>query len=194
MEEVTISVEIREALRYLDTVDAGNIFRRRASVMRSPPKILWGALRSALRVALHEIVNGAERREEGIQCRGWKLFLLMPRMLLFRNPRGSKIPTQRLIARFAAFSRGERDKLLIESESCDVAASRGFQRRRRTRSDTLERRADRAQSLIMMGDVSAGPHALKGAPIGTGYTTHVGSVARPCATTNNGRDAVCTGR
>ena len=103
VEEVTISAAIREALRSLDTVDVGNIFRRRASVMRTPPKFLCGAFRSALRVALHEIVNGAERREESIQCQGWKLFLLLPRMLLFRNPRGGKIQKQQLRARFAAF-------------------------------------------------------------------------------------------
>ena len=55
-----------------------------------------------------------------------------------------------------------------ESEGCDGAASQGFQRRRRNHVDTPERRADRAQSLIMMGEVSAGRRALEGAPLAPG--------------------------
>ena len=79
VEEFNVSPAIRDALIGLDTLDVGNIFRRRPSVMRSPPMFLCGAFRSALRVALLAIVKGAERRDEGIQCRGWKLFLLLPR-------------------------------------------------------------------------------------------------------------------
>ena len=125
VEEVTISLVLRDALRYLDLDDVSNIFQRRASVMRSPPKFLCGAFRSAMRVALQEIVRGAERRDERAQCRGWKLFLLLPRMLLFN------IPKQRLVDRFTAFSQGDWELLLRESEGCDGAASQGFQRRRR---------------------------------------------------------------
>ena len=119
-------------------------------------------------MALLEIVKGAERRDEGIQCRGWKLFLLLPRMLLFRPPRGGNIPKQRLVERFASFSRGEWEQLLIQSAGCDEAAAQRFQRRRRTHVDTPERRADRAQSSIMMGEVSSGRHALEGAPLAPG--------------------------
>ena len=65
VEEFIVSPAIRDALLGLDTLDVGNIFRRRPFVMRSPPKFLCGAFRSALRVALLEIVKGAERRDEG---------------------------------------------------------------------------------------------------------------------------------
>ena len=71
VEEFNVSPAIRDALIGLDTLDVGNIFRRRPSLMRSPPKFLCGAFRSVLRVALLEIVKGAKRRDEGIQCRGW---------------------------------------------------------------------------------------------------------------------------
>ena len=104
---------VRDALLGLDTLDVGNIFRRRPSVMKSPPKFLCGAFPFSDEVALLEIVKGAERWDEGIQCLGWKLFLLLPRMLLFRYPRGGNIPKQRLVERFASFSRGEWEQLLI---------------------------------------------------------------------------------
>ena len=57
---------------------------------------------------------------------------------------------------------------LIQSESCDEATPQRFQRRRRTHVDTPERRAGPAQSLIMMGEVSSGRHALEGTPLAPG--------------------------
>ena len=68
VEAFIVSQAIRDALLGLYTLDVGNIFKRRPSVMRSPPKFLCGAYRSAVRVALLEKVKGAERRDEGIQC------------------------------------------------------------------------------------------------------------------------------
>ena len=47
-----------------------------------------------------------------------------------------------------------------------AVASKAFQRM--TQTDTPERRADRAESLVMMGEVSAGRHALEGAPLAPG--------------------------
>ena len=110
-------------------------------------------------------------------------------------------PKQRFVDRFTAFSQGDSELLLRESEGCDGAASRGFQRRRRNQIDTPERRADRAQSLIMMGEVSAGRQALEGAPLAP---AHSGPVARSSAAANHsicpvarrtpappGRDGIC---
>ena len=89
--------------------------------------------------------------------------MLLPRLLLFRPLRGGNISKQQLLERFSAFSRGEWDQLM-QSEDCNEAASRGFHRRHRA-VDNLDRRVDRAQSLIMMGEVSAGRQALEGAPL-----------------------------
>ena len=80
VEEVTMSLALRDAFRFLDLVDVSNIFQRQASVMRCPPKFICGAFRSAVSVALQEIVRVAASRDE--QCRGWKLFLQLQRMLL----------------------------------------------------------------------------------------------------------------
>ena len=53
----------------------------------------------------------------------------------FRRPRGGLIPKQQLQNR----------QLLLQSEECVAMASKAFQRKRRTQTDTPERRADRAQ-------------------------------------------------
>ena len=56
----------------------------------------------------------------------------------------------------------------MQSEECVAAASKAFQRKRKTQTDTPERRADRAESLVVMGEVSAGCHASEGAPLAPG--------------------------
>ena len=65
--------------------------------------------------------------------------------------------------RVAQFSRGDWLTLLRQSESITEEASRAACRRRRTRADTLERRAERAAILVQMGEISSGRLALEGA-------------------------------
>ena len=49
-----------------------------------------------------------------------------------------------------------------------VEASSARSRRRRTRVDSVERRAERAQVLVALGEISAGRRALEGAPVAPG--------------------------
>ena len=77
-------------------------FDERAYLMKSVPRFLRGPYRNAMRVALGEInVDDAVRQE-----RGWKLFLLLPRMFLHRAPRGGTIPKAKLLGRFDLFNAG----------------------------------------------------------------------------------------
>ena len=163
-----VTPAIREGLRSLDHVDLVHLFSIRAVVMKSPPKFVRGAYRAAMRIALEEIVQGHQAQNEDRQSRGWKVFVLLPRMLLFRPPRGGLIPKQRVLDRFAEFARGSWTELLISSRECSEAARKGSIRRRRTQTDSLEKRAERAQMLILMGEVSAGRHALDGAAVAPG--------------------------
>ena len=62
-------------------VDVGAIFRQRPAVMKSVPRFLHGPFRNTLKVAMEEaLANSDSVRQE----RGWKVFLLLPRMLLHR--------------------------------------------------------------------------------------------------------------
>ena len=67
VDDIVVGRAVREAIRGLDI---SAIFSRRVSVMRSPPKFLSGAFRSAMRVALHEIVTGAERHDKRLSAQG----------------------------------------------------------------------------------------------------------------------------
>ena len=53
----------------------------------------------ALRVAYQEILDGIEANSEVKTVRGWKLFLVLPRMMLFRPDRGGPMSRKKLEAR-----------------------------------------------------------------------------------------------
>ena len=94
-------------------------------------------------------------RNEVDQERGWKLFFMLPRMLLHRNPGGGSISRAKLLARFEAFSRGEWIQLVAASEMCDEKAARARRRGARRFQDTIESRTMRAEMLVQFGELAA---------------------------------------
>ena len=91
---------LRAAFARLDVVYLTEEFDQRASVMKTVPPFLKGPYRIAMRGALQEIGEGSRGIEFVREERGWKLFLLLPRMMLHRPPRGGLIPRSKLIHRF----------------------------------------------------------------------------------------------
>ena len=65
----------------LDEVDPQRNFEKQASVMKSIPKFLRGLFKNALKLALEDATAG-----DDVCCQGWKLLLMLPRMLLHRRP------------------------------------------------------------------------------------------------------------
>ena len=111
------------ALRGLDEVNLVNEFSQRACVMHTVPRFLRGPFRRALHVGLEEISEGHRVNDERRQERGWKLFLLLPRMLLHRPPRGGLISRAKLVARFEMFLKGEWTGLIKASAVCATQAA-----------------------------------------------------------------------
>ena len=87
------------------------MFERRAVAMRSIPFFLRRPCRNAMLLALEEICASEALR----RARGWKLFLLLPRMFLHRPPRGGTMPKYKLEGRFDKFARGQWSELLGEA-------------------------------------------------------------------------------
>ena len=154
--------EILAALAALDAVDLPLIFQRRAVVMQNIIFFLRGPpFRNAMSMALEEICA----RDEVSRTRGWKLFLLLPRLLLHKPPQGGSIPTHRLVARFEAFSQGQWATLLRESvEGAEMVATARSRRSRRS-ADDIAHRAKRAQALVLMWEISSGRQELEGAAL-----------------------------
>ena len=68
-----------------------------------PPR----GFRSALRGAFQETLAGVEANSEARTVRGWKLLLVLPRLLLYRPPRGGTVPRKKLEARLRQFQEGD---------------------------------------------------------------------------------------
>ena len=159
-------LEVREAFRGLDIVDVETILEQRAAVMKTVPIFLRGPFRNALKVALAEILASPDAvRQE----RGWKLLILLPRMLLHRPPGGGLIAKEKLEARFHAFGRGDWGQLLEASQKCDEKAAQSRRRgRRRTVVNDVENRVLRAELLVQVGELSAARQALEGTALAPG--------------------------
>ena len=82
------------AFASLDVVNISGVFDRRPKFMKTVPVMPRGVFRSAMKLALQEILDATEAESHVRATRGWKLFLLLPRMLLFRPARGSLIHSQ----------------------------------------------------------------------------------------------------
>ena len=80
---------LHTGLEFLDSVDLHVVFRTRALVMKSVPVLLKGAFKAALICAMREVLDGNNQGHELRAERGWKMLMLLPRMLLAR-PRGGK--------------------------------------------------------------------------------------------------------
>ena len=77
-----LSPAIRAVMAELDGIDLSMEFSRRAVVMKSVPHFLRGPCRSAMKLAMEEATQPNPVRSE----RGWCLFFLLPRLLLYRPP------------------------------------------------------------------------------------------------------------
>ena len=78
-----------------------------------------------MRFALQEAQRAREQRDEVGSTRAWKLFLLLPRLLMHRPPRGGLIPKCQLQERFTDFAAGRWAHFLEQSRRCDFYES-GF--------------------------------------------------------------------
>ena len=97
-EVIHLSPVLREAFRRLDRIDLETIFSKRAVVMKTVPPFLKGPYRSPMRIAMAEATCDEHVR----RSRGWKLILLLPRMLLCRKARGGLISREAFCRRDSA--------------------------------------------------------------------------------------------
>ena len=149
----------RAALVAMDRVDLEDEFLTRACVIQCVPAFLRGLYRASMRFVLIEADRARKTSDTVTLSRAWKLFLILPRLLLHRPPRGGNIPKCRLLQRFSDFAAGQWLHLLEESRDFATQASVVSHRRRwRLQGDDARRRADHAE--VQMGELSAGRAAL----------------------------------
>ena len=165
--DVRISPAILEALRMLDAIHLPDVFRKRATVMKVPPKFLRGDC-PALRLAMNEVRAGRQESNVLKQVRGWKFFLFIPRLLLNRPKRGGLIPRRKLCERFEKFSQGRWFELQIAGGIVAGEPDTSASRRRRRSPVSIVHRVARAETLAHLGELSAARNALEGDPCAPG--------------------------
>ena len=106
--------------------------------------------------------------DDTTEIRGWKLFFLLPRILLHRPPRGGLVPKAQLQERVDKSLQGQWVALLETSLELSIQGAAASCRRRRGQKDTIERRAARAFELCQLGKLSSARQALEGAAIAPG--------------------------
>ena len=157
------------------------IFERRAAVMKTVPKFLWGSFRVALKLALEEISVGVDGHNVIRQERGWKLFLLLPRMLLHRPPRSGIISKAKFAKRFETFAGGQWAQLIMDSEQCAELAATGLRRRQRRQGQ---------EGVGRLGELSCGRQALEGAELAPGTLATLRELTDPAKRPSRPREPV----
>ena len=109
------------------------------------------------------------------RVRAWKLFFLLPRMLLHRAPGTTHIPAEELDRRAAQFHAGQWQALLEDAHPTTAhSAPRPPPRRPNTQT-----RADRAAALAHLGELSAAARALTAEPLAPGTPATLAQLRDP---------------
>ena len=154
-----------KAFASLDSVNLVDTFHHRPPLMQTP-WVLRGAFRAAIQEVLQKILERSVSNDEVKATRGWKLLLLLPRMILFRPGRGGSVPRSNLEARITSSQRVLWLELFAEGSSCvERVHTQSVRGRRRQQHDDEGKRAARALSLVQL---SAAKQALEGAPVAPG--------------------------
>ena len=131
---------------------------------QSPPTFLKGRIRQAMHFVLEAILQATTPDQT---LRSWKLWLLLPRMLLHRPPGIRTISKPNWRLRITQFQEGEWTALLRNAAAANPPTADGSTGQRRTLPETpnLEQRTRRARQLVHQGELSAARQALTAGPL-----------------------------
>ena len=151
--------EQRDPLQAMREVDLAHELRRRVYTLQSPPAPMRGALKAALTAGLTEVQRDPSSAE------GWKLFLLAPRMLLYRGRGETRVPRAELDKRVALLAAGQCRDLLDAAAEAAAGSDVPGPSRANAADDDAQRRAERAAALAHLGELSAASAALTAKPM-----------------------------
>ena len=109
------------------------------------------------------------------EVRGWKLFVLAPRMLLYRSPGEARVPPTELDRRVELFRAGRWNELLRKASAAAAAPPS----RQRGDPGTDEAHAHRAAALVHLGELSAAARALTAEPLAPGTSDTLAELRDP---------------
>ncbi len=156
----------------MDEADLQALLRQRALTFQSVPAFLRGPFRRAVRRALTATQTSGDDEEQ--QTRGWKLLLLVPRVLLRKSLGQKAAPKDELLDQLPRFEAGEWAQLLAE-----ILVPRNTTRGGDAEADRDERRCERALALVRQGEVSAARQALTASDVAPGTQATLNELRDP---------------
>ena len=142
-------------------MDLEELFAERVPMLKSCPHFFRGRLRNSFRVALEERHRAEGEGDELAEERVWKLFALVPRMLMHRVKGTASVGRDELASRGELFVRGRWRELLASARNSIPIRT---QKSQSSRSDE-ERRGLAAQERMQKGQVSRARQELVGSPL-----------------------------
>ena len=149
----------RATWEQLDEVNVSEMFEMRVPMLKSCPRFLRGRLRFSFFVALRERLRCKLDQDMQGENRAWKLFALVPMLLLHRPKHVGSVGRDELAKRADRLVRGH--GLIAEVRSC---TSRTCPVPKNDADDHM-RRGLAAQSRVQRGQVSRARHELTGAAL-----------------------------
>ena len=173
----------RSALSSLDPVDLLALLRIRVALFPVPPAFARGQVRQALSLALQAILDAAPLEDDNISAtRAWKLWLLLPRMLLHRRPGQRKLPKSEWRARLLAFQRGDWLQLLrnvTESLPDQEVGPAAHAASPPSPESLAAADSRRARHLVHLGELSAARRTLCSSPLAPGNADTLAELRDP---------------
>ena len=147
-------------------MDLAQELKLRVPTLHGVPRRLQGDLLGAFRHALQHLEMAAEVNDELGQTRAWKLFMLIPRMLLSHTGTRGNESRRTLEERMARFRAGEWLQLLQENRS--TPGVKGRRPRTSNAEDVSKEQLEEACSRVRLGEVTYARQALTSAPLAPG--------------------------
>ena len=144
----------------LDAVTLSEEWKHRCATIREVPEFFSSQLREAFSIATARIREMHAKKKEAELERAWKLFLLLPRMLLSRTKYQGEDGKAEFFSRFRAFKRGDWMTLVQQARR-----PKRKKQAQRTGVDPVQAKLRAAEQRARLGEISHARQELVGTPL-----------------------------
>ena len=151
---------IASAWATLDSVTLSEEWKHRCATIREVPEFFSSQLREAFSIATARIREMHAKKKEAELERAWKLFLLLPRMLLSRTKYQGEDGKAEFFSRFRAFKRGDWVTLVLQARR-----PKRKKQAQRAGVDPVQAKLRAAEQRARLGEISHARQELVGTPL-----------------------------
>ena len=158
----------------LDAVTLSEEWKHRCATIREVPEFFSSQLREAFSIATARIREMHAKKKEAELERAWKLFLLLPRMLLTRTKYQGEDGKAEFFSRFRAFKRGDWMTLVQQARR-----PKRKKQAQRTGVDPVQAKLRAVEQRARLGEISHARQELVGTPLAPRTMTTYWKLADP---------------